>query len=1121
VEVLFTQMPLTVSSAIAAFGAKAKEKLSNPGATGQPEDQLRAPFEELLADLAEISQLPRSAVAAVGESPISELKTRPDYAITVRNALVGFVELKAPGKGADPRKFRDPHDKAQWERLRSLPNLIYTDGNAFSLWQNGELVDSVVSLIGDIESSGSRLEAPAGLANLFESFLRWEPVAPQNARDLAHTTARLCRLLRDEATEQLAVGSEALTGLATDWRKLLFPDATDERFADGYAQAVTFGMLMARAKKIELATGLQKVASELSHTSSLIGAALRLLTDNAEDQATLKTSLGTLIRVLDAVDWSKISKDKPDSWLYFYEEFLEVYDNRLRKQTGSYYTPPEVVGAMVGLVDEALKSPRFGQHAGLASPSVTLADPSTGTGTFILGVLRRIAETVRADEGEGAVKGAINAAVKRLVAFEMQLGPFAVAQLRILAEIVDLTGVQSATPPRMFVTDTLGNPHDDEGWIPGILAPIARSRKEANKIKREEPITVVIGNPPYKERAKGRGGWIESGDKNAKEAPPLADWMPPREWGVGAHSKHLRNLYIYFWRWATWKVFDHDGRNRPGIVCFITVAGFLNGPGFQKMRDSLRRTCDDIWVVDCSPEGHQPEVNTRIFQDVQQPVCIVMASRSAKSKPHIPARVLFQALPKGHREDKFRALSDLRLQGKAWVECPSDWRAPFLPASQRAWSTYPRLDDLFIYNGSGVMPGRTWIIAPDPDSLERRWQKLVHAPADQKEVLFHPHLRMGRPGDKHSRRVVPSGLPGYERQLKPVADETGPCLPPTRYGFRSFDRQWIIADNRLINQPNPELWESRSGEQVYVTALSRTSPSSGPALTFTALVPDLDHYKGSFGGRVFPLWRDSEASAANVPRKLLDVLARKCGMTITAEDFVAYIAAVAAHPAFTARFQDDLSTPGLRIPLTGDRHTFAEAAELGRTVIWLHTFGERMSDPQHGRPAHPPRMPPGRMPRIPAAGAIPQEPAAMPDSIGYDAGKSRLLIGQGFVENVAPEMWLYEVSGKQVLLHWFSYRKANRERPIIGDRRAPSTLGDIQPDRWLPEYTTELINVLNVLGRLADLEPAQAALLEKICKGPTISGEELRVAGAFEAPAQSRIGVAALAGPGLFDAVEI
>ena len=399
----------TVASAISVFGAETKLKLSNLAARGEPEDQLRAPFETLLGDMAELANIPRGKVTAVGESSLSELKTRPDYAITVHGALVGFVELKAPGKGGDPRKFRDPHDKAQWEKLRSLPNVLYTDGNAFSLWQNGELVDGVVTLLGDIESSGDQLAAPPGLLALFENFLRWEPIPPRSAKDLAHISARLCRFLRDEVTEQLALGSAALTALATDWRKLLFPDATDERFADGYAQAVTFGLLMARAKEIPLARGLGQVASELTKSNSLIGAALRLLTDNAENQATLKTSLGTLTRVLDAVDWPKISKSNPDAWLYFYEDFLEIYDNDLRKLTGSYYTPPEVVGAMVRLVDDVLRSDRFGLHAGLASPAITLADPATGTGTFLLGVLRKIAETIPADEGAEAVRGAIDA----------------------------------------------------------------------------------------------------------------------------------------------------------------------------------------------------------------------------------------------------------------------------------------------------------------------------------------------------------------------------------------------------------------------------------------------------------------------------------------------------------------------------------------------------------------------------------------------------------------------------------------------------------------------------------------------------------------------------------------
>src|SRR6266704_2237367 len=156
-------MDLTIETAISAFGRAARLKFSNPAATGQPEDQLRAPFEQLLEDAATLCNFRAGAVVAVGETSQHDLKTRPDYSITVNKALVGFVELKAPGKGANPLRFRDPHDKAQWERLSSLPNLIYSDGNSFSLWQDGKLTGSVLTLQGDIETSGAKLAPPPGL----------------------------------------------------------------------------------------------------------------------------------------------------------------------------------------------------------------------------------------------------------------------------------------------------------------------------------------------------------------------------------------------------------------------------------------------------------------------------------------------------------------------------------------------------------------------------------------------------------------------------------------------------------------------------------------------------------------------------------------------------------------------------------------------------------------------------------------------------------------------------------------------------------------------------------------------------------------------------------------------
>ncbi|HYE95757.1 MAG TPA: hypothetical protein VD962_06075, partial [Rubricoccaceae bacterium] len=278
--------------AISAFGASARAKLTNPAASGEPEDQLRAPLEKLVADLAALSGFRAQDVAVVGETSLADLKTRPDFAVAVQNASVGFIEVKAPGKGADPRKFTAKHDKAQWEKLKALPNLIYTDGNAFSLWRNGELVDEVVHL-GDVVADGANLAAPPALLWLFQSFLGWEPTPPRTARQLADTSARLCRLLRDEVLEQMEQRNEALTNLAADWRKLLFPNANDKEFADGYAQAVTFGLLVARAQEIPLDQGLDRAARALGQHNSLIGSALRLLTDEAVDRAALDTSIQT------------------------------------------------------------------------------------------------------------------------------------------------------------------------------------------------------------------------------------------------------------------------------------------------------------------------------------------------------------------------------------------------------------------------------------------------------------------------------------------------------------------------------------------------------------------------------------------------------------------------------------------------------------------------------------------------------------------------------------------------------------------------------------------------------------------------------------------------------------
>lgn len=455
------QMPSAgLAAAVDAFGASVAARFATGG--GEPEELIRGPFERLLDDLAELSGVGDLVLA--GEHHLADQRVRPDYAVHVGNALVGFAELKAPGKGVDPNRFRG-HDRRQWERLACLPNLLYTDGQTFALYRDGERVGQQVRLTGDVETAGHVLAAPDDrLLGLAEDFLRWQPVPPRRPRELALSAARLCRLLRAEVAE-LLVTDVGLRALAEDWRRLLFPEASDEQFADGYAQTITFALLLARVEGIELAgRDLGAVASELGQRHTLVGRALDILTDPGV-QDRLAVSVSTLQRVLSVVDWPTISRGEPAAWLYFYEDFLDGYDPALRRSTGSYYTPVEVVDPMIRLVDGLIRH-RLGHDHGLASPGVTVVDPAVGTGSFLFRVIDRIATTVADEEGPGAVGPRLHQAASRLIGFELQTGPYSVAELRLSNEFVRRGAGLVTGDLRLYLTDTLSNPYEAEQHMP-------------------------------------------------------------------------------------------------------------------------------------------------------------------------------------------------------------------------------------------------------------------------------------------------------------------------------------------------------------------------------------------------------------------------------------------------------------------------------------------------------------------------------------------------------------------------------------------------------------------------------------------------------------------------------
>ena len=200
----------------------------------------------------------------------------------------------------------------------------------------------------------------------------------------------------------------------------------------------------------------------------------------------------------------------------------------------------------------------------------------------------------------------------------------------------------SAAPARglrLLVADALDSPTAEFNWIPHTYRALAESRRQANQVKRDERVMVVMGNPPHDAVKRGAGKWVERGEPEADIPAPLGAFRQP---GNGRYESKIANLYVYFWRWATWKVFDAHADDRHGVVCFITPSAFATGPAGRGMRDYLRRTCDEGWVINLSPEGQRSDVATRVFPHVAQPLSICIFVRRAPSSALSSSQSLFK-----------------------------------------------------------------------------------------------------------------------------------------------------------------------------------------------------------------------------------------------------------------------------------------------------------------------------------------------------------------------------------------------------------------------------------------------------------------------------------------------
>ena len=386
-----------------------------------------------------------------------------------------------------------------------------------------------------------------------------------------------------------------------------------------------------------------------------------------------------------------------------------------------------------------------------ADDGVTFLDPAVGTGTYLVSAVQHALNIVRERSGDGAVAGRASLLARNMYAFEFLVGPYAVAHLRLTQEILSADGSLPDGRLQVYLADTLESPFTTP---PGALdlthKPLVEERKHARAVKEKKNILVCLGNPPYNRQSieQGdtatlrKGGWVRFGDKgqgkldeSLKERPIFDDFIEPaQKAGQGVHLKNIYNDYVYFWRWALWKLFEHQ--DNGGIVSFITASSYLAGPGFVGMREVMRQTFDELWIVNLEGDNLGARKTDNVFA-IQTPVAIAVGICEGKPDRDTPAKVHYTKIT-GTRDDKLKILKAIKnFADLDWQDCPVGWQDRFLPAGNGDFFAWPALTDIFPWLSSGTQFKRRWPIAETVEVLQERWKSFLSLDTAKRREAFY------------------------------------------------------------------------------------------------------------------------------------------------------------------------------------------------------------------------------------------------------------------------------------------------------------------------------------------------------------------------------------------------
>lgn len=859
----------------------------------------------------------------------------PDFIISSKktNNPVFYIEAKdIDDRDLDGRK----ENKEQFNRYKkSLDHIIFTDYIDFHLYENGEWVRNVrlAEVHGDkIDLCKDNVEDFKELINHIAST---QPTPITTAKRLAEQMAAKARILASTINNAFRIAesegeqedaNRQLQGQLKAFRSVLINDLTTEGFADIYAQTVAYGMFAARLHdNTPNDFSRQEAANLIPKTNPFLRNIFQQIAGYDLDER-IAWVVDDLVNIFLATDVQKVMKNYKkkgqhhDPMIHFYEDFLSAYNPLLRKAKGVWYTPLSVVQFIVRAVDEILKRD-FNLAEGLADHSmfthevvneqykkgeringkltkptikkemhrVQILDPATGTGTFLAEVVNQIYDKFQYMQGmwQSYVNDHL---LPRLHGFELLMASYAVAHLKLdmLLEQTGFNHAENKKRLKIYLTNSLEECHPDTGslWAQWL----SDEASAANRIKRDCPVMVMIGNPPYSGESQNKGEWIMHLMEDYKKEPGGETQLKER------NPKWINDDYVKFIRLAQYYI----ERNKYGVIGFINPHGFLDNPTFRGMRWNLLKTFDKIYTINLHGNYKKKEVcpdgspDENVF-DIQQGVSINMFIKTGEKKAKELGKVYYYDLY-GKREEKYNFLTNTPFSEVKYKELnPIAPMYFFVPKDFELMEEYEKgvkVNDLFSLGSMGITTGR-----------------------DKEMVSIQPFKSVNN-------------------------------LP---YCYRPFDTQWIDYDVERIARARENVMSHLKKANIALCLIKVNSSSDG---LFKVLVSsnltDKTILSSKDNANVFPLYLytnefGKEKKVANLNDEEWQKFNNAIGRVAPPEELLAYIYAVLHSPSYRERYKEFLKVDFPRIPLPTSESEFVRLAQIGQQLIDLHMMRNTQS----------------------------------------------------------------------------------------------------------------------------------------------------------------------------------